>query len=107
MTIAESFKRFRHSIGLSQKQVAGRLNISQQAYSVYETGTIPTATVLMKIADEFDVSTDYLLGRTDEPRPLYKAAEEKPAADSELTLEKLQKQFEELKAALRAQGLKV
>ena len=69
MTIAESFKRFRKEFHLTQKQVAAALGVSQQAYQVYENKTAPTATVLLKLADAFDVSTDYLLGRTDNPKP--------------------------------------
>ncbi len=52
---------------LTQKQVAQFLGMSQTGYSKYETGEndIPTA-VLLKLADFYQTSTDYLLGRTDE-----------------------------------------
>lgn len=51
---------------LTQKQVANMLGMSQTGYSKYETGEndIPTA-VLIKLADFYNTSTDYLLGRTD------------------------------------------
>lgn len=51
---------------LTQKQVAQILGMSQTGYSKYETGEndIPTA-VLMKLADFYQTTTDYLLGRTD------------------------------------------
>ena len=51
---------------LSQKQIAQLLGMSQTGYSKYETGEndIPTA-VLIKLADFYQTSTDYLLGRTD------------------------------------------
>ncbi len=51
---------------LTQKQVAQLLGMSQTGYSKYETGEndIPTA-VLLKLADLYQTSTDYLLGRTD------------------------------------------
>lgn len=51
---------------LTQKQVAQMLGMSQTGYSKYETGEndIPTA-VLIKLADFYQTSTDYLLGRTD------------------------------------------
>lgn len=51
---------------LTQKQVAQLLGMSQTGYSKYETGEndIPTA-VLIKLADFYNTSTDYLLGRTD------------------------------------------
>jgi len=51
---------------LTQKQVAQMLGMSQTGYSKYETGEndIPTA-VLIKLADMYKTSVDYLLGRTD------------------------------------------
>ncbi len=51
---------------LTQKQVAQMLGMSQTGYSKYETGEndIPT-TILLKLADFYQTSTDYLLGRTD------------------------------------------
>ena len=50
---------------LSQKQVAEMLGMSQTGYSKYETGEndIPTA-ILLKLADFYGTTTDYLLGRT-------------------------------------------
>ncbi len=51
---------------LTQKQVAEMLGMSQTGYSKYETGEndIPTA-VLIKLANFYKTSTDYLLGLTD------------------------------------------
>lgn len=50
---------------LSQKQVATFLNMSQTGYSKYETGEndIPTS-VLIRLAEYYNVSVDYLLGLT-------------------------------------------
>ncbi|MBP1575984.1 MAG: helix-turn-helix transcriptional regulator [Oscillospiraceae bacterium] len=52
---------------LTQKQIAQMLGMSQTGYSKYETGEndIPTA-ILIRLADFYQTSTDYLLGRTDE-----------------------------------------
>ena len=70
MTVADSFKRFRQERGLTQQQVADAIKIHKQAYQRYEYGThIPSAAVLVNLADYFNVSTDYLLGRTDNPSP--------------------------------------
>jgi len=56
---------------LTQADVAKFLKISHQAYNFYETGRRePDNETLQKIADFFDVSTDYLLGRTDERNPV-------------------------------------
>lgn len=54
---------------LNQTQVAKILGMSQTGYSKYETGEndLPTA-ILIKLADFYDVSADYLLNRTDEPK---------------------------------------
>ena len=53
---------------LTQKQVARHLNCSQVCYSRYELGQrdIPTD-VLIKLADFYGVSIDYLLKQTDNP----------------------------------------
>ena len=54
---------------LNQKQVAQYLNMSQTGYSKYEVGTndIPTS-VLIRLARFYNVSIDYLLGETDNPK---------------------------------------
>ena len=70
MTLAESLKRFRNQFRLSQKQVAGAGKVSWQSYQSYESGkSSPSVKIIMNIADAYDVSADYLLGRSDEPRP--------------------------------------
>lgn len=57
-------KKLRMKIKLSQKQIAEELKISQQQYSKWEGGIItPNAETLVRLADYFDVSVDYLLGR--------------------------------------------
>lgn len=51
---------------LTQRQVAAMLGMSQTGYSKYETGEndIPTQ-VLIKLAKFYDITTDYILGLTD------------------------------------------
>ena len=62
------FKKVRLEKGLTQKQVAAALGITEQAYQRYEYGkTVPSALVLIALADYFDVSLDYLAGRSDDP----------------------------------------
>ncbi len=55
---------------LTQRQVAQRLGMSQPQYFRYEQGyrDIPTD-VLLALAELYQTSTDYILGRTDDPRP--------------------------------------
>lgn len=57
----------------SQSSLAKLLGMSQTGYSKYETGEndIPTV-VLIKLADLYNVSIDYLLGQTDDPTRYYK-----------------------------------
>lgn len=56
--------------GLSQKKVANDLKISQGLLSHYENGKREcNLDLLIKIANYFDVSCDYLLGRTTMPKP--------------------------------------
>ena len=54
----------------NQTQVAEYLNMSQTGYSKYETGEndVPVS-VLCALADLYQTSIDYLLGRTDERSP--------------------------------------
>lgn len=51
---------------MSQKQLSEILHISQRSYSHYETGSrnIPIE-MLIRLANYYDISVDYLIGRTD------------------------------------------
>ena len=61
-------KEIRKSKGISQLKLALDLNTNQNTISGYETGERePGITELIKIADYFNVSIDYLLERTDNP----------------------------------------
>ena len=64
----ERIRDLREDHGMTQKQIASLLGMSQTGYSKYETGEndIPTA-VLLKLADIYHTSIDYMLGRTDQP----------------------------------------
>lgn len=63
-------KDLREDHDLYQKDLAQYLQCTQVCYSNYETGKrdIPTE-VLLRLADFYGTSVDYLLGRTDEPVP--------------------------------------
>ena len=61
----ENIRSLRIDNGLTQKQVAQMLGISQNTYSQYEIGVLNyPVEALIKLADYYGVSTDYLLGRT-------------------------------------------
>ena len=55
---------------LTQTQIAQILGMSQTGYSKYETGEndIPTA-ILIQLAEYYQTSVDYLLGRTNNKKP--------------------------------------
>ncbi len=62
-----NIKNLREDHDLRQRQVAEALNVSQNTYSQYENGVIElTASNLIKLADFYGVSVDYLLGRTND-----------------------------------------
>lgn len=62
--IVERLKSLRNSNKVSQKDFAQALKVSQQTVASWEVGrTEPSNTALKDIADYFNVSTDYLLGR--------------------------------------------
>ena len=61
----ENIRSLRIDNGLTQKQVAQILGISQNTYSQYEVGVLNyPVDAIIKLADYYGVSTDYLLGRT-------------------------------------------
>lgn len=68
-TLYERLKELRTNKGISQKQIAQELKISDRNYQRYEYGTVePVASTLVSLADYFDVSIDYLVGRSDDPK---------------------------------------
>ncbi|MBQ8403292.1 MAG: helix-turn-helix transcriptional regulator [Clostridia bacterium] len=63
MTFGETFKYYRKNAGYKQEEVAGRLMVTPQAVSKWETGAgTPDISLLVPIADMFGVTTDALLG---------------------------------------------
>lgn len=66
MCLGNRLKNLRDENNFSQKDVANKLNISNATLSQYESGVRqPSYDILKKIADIYNVSIDYLLGRTD------------------------------------------
>ena len=63
---AQRIKELRNEKKQTQKDMAELLGIKLRAYQYYESGThYPEVPNLIKLADYFGVSTDYLLGRSD------------------------------------------
>lgn len=65
----QKIRDLREDADLKQRQIAEYLNCSQRAYCGYELGQrdIPTE-VLIKLANFYNVSIDYLLGQTKNPK---------------------------------------
>ncbi|MBE6801835.1 MAG: helix-turn-helix transcriptional regulator [Ruminococcaceae bacterium] len=65
-TLSKRLKECRKEKGYTQGQVAIYCDITEKAYQNYELMTRePKIEILIKIADLFDVSIDYLVGRTE------------------------------------------
>ena len=80
LTIARNISELRRREGLTQQDLAAKLNYTDKAISKWERGeSVPDIMVLKQIADMFGVTVDYLLAdEHEEPAP---AEEEKPAVD--------------------------
>ncbi len=78
--IAARIRALREQAYFSQQRLSKALGIAQSSLCRYETGeTEPSAAVLLKYADFFDVSMDYIFGRTDDPHgaaPVRKSVDE-------------------------------
>ena len=68
MSFAERLVELRKARGLTQKQVYEGVYMSMLGYQRYEYGERePSFQKLIALADYFDVSLDYLVGRSDDP----------------------------------------
>ena len=64
--LAENLKKMRKEQGLTQEAVANGAGLVLRSYRRYEMGERePVASTLILLADFYDVSIDYLVGRTD------------------------------------------
>lgn len=69
--------------GMSQQEIADKLNITRTAYNKYENGkSQPTIDNIAILATVFDVSSDFLIGLTDDIKP---DQQKKPTNDGELS----------------------
>lgn len=66
--VFRNLRSIREDHDIKQKELAALLNVSQNTYSQYGTGVIAlTAEVLIKLADYYLCSVDYLPDRTNDP----------------------------------------
>lgn len=69
MTFPERIIQLKTDRDLLQKDIAAAIGLSLRAYQYYEKGQKePTLSVLVRLADFFEVSLDYLVGRSDDPQ---------------------------------------
>lgn len=70
MAYYRRIRELREDHDLTQRQIAQHLNMPQPQYFRYEQGyrDLPTD-ILIALADLYHTSTDYILGRTDNPAP--------------------------------------
>ena len=68
--IGAQIKQLRLAAGMTQRELAQRINVGNTTLSQYESGArVPSDEVKLKIAMVFGVSVDYLLGATDSREP--------------------------------------
>ena len=66
--IGERLKQLRKSANVTQKAVANAIGVTEVSYQRFEYGTVrPSIDTLAALADYFNVSVDYLIGRSDTP----------------------------------------
>ena len=66
LPLNDNIRNLRIARGLNQVEFAKRLGVTKQCISNWENdNVVPSIEMLCKIADFFEVSTDYLLGRSD------------------------------------------
>lgn len=84
--IAKRLKGLREAAKLSQAKLSKELGVKQPLIARYETAiNTPAYGVLIQYADYFDVSCDYLLGRTDNPQgKLYECISQSQKCNPEL-----------------------
>lgn len=61
----ENIKKLREENNMTQQQLADKINATQQAICKYESGkSIPSVDMLERIADYFNTSMDYVVGKS-------------------------------------------
>jgi HTH-type transcriptional regulator, competence development regulator len=73
MTFGKRLRFLRKKRNMTQKDLADRFNLGESTIGMYERDERePSFEFVRQLADFFNVTTDYLLGRTDNPNPLEK-----------------------------------
>lgn len=95
--LGKRLKILRSEKKITQEELGKVVNVTKVSISGYENGNrTPDTETLQKLADFFNVSTDYLLGRSDEPRPLPNKETEDAEFEAFANNPTLQKWYKEL-----------
>ena len=90
----KNLKKLRLEAGISQQKLADVILVSQQSINKYENKNVePDMETLVKIAEYFGVSVDYLAGRTE----VREMADKERMSDLSFDEEKLIKEYRKLK----------
>lgn len=88
--IGNTIRELRKEKKMSQSELGKFIGVSQTTVTAWETGRAePSSTFVSKLADLFNVSTDYLLGRSDSKKEPYYELTEKEKNDIAIQAEKL------------------
>ena len=69
-TLGEKLRSLREEMGCTQKKIADKIHVERATYSFYESGNrLPSYEKLIMLADLYDVSVDYLVGRKNRFEP--------------------------------------
>lgn len=85
--ISSRLRELRQQHGYTQQHMANLLNIKRPTYTRYETGTNePDHETIVRLADIFAVSVDFLLGRGEEEKSIRKSPSEEELLDEKTKL---------------------
>lgn len=102
---SDRLKNLRIKRDLTQKQVAELLEINSRTYSSYENNERePNSEMLIKLADCFSVTIDYLIGRADKPNETYKPKPEPDPGPEVIQLRSREERLMELYSRLNNEG---
>ena len=82
--MAIRLRTLREKMGMPRAKLAKEIGVTQASVNRYETARVtPPAEVLLFYADRFDVSLDYIFGRTEKPQGKLYNYQPKPPMDSD------------------------
>ena len=82
--MAKRLRALREKMRMSQAKLAKEIGVTQASVNRYETArTTPPVKILLFYADRFDVSLDYIFGRTEKPQGKLYNYQPKPPVDSD------------------------